>query len=113
MFVHETHNFFIMATMKTFEGAPADYLERKLGYFSKALANSGAEPVGSHPNVWMLNEVMYSSAGDVFDIIEGEVVRIASSDKSIPADQKGIYHLSPRYDKILVSEYIQDNMYVK
>lgn len=112
MFVHETHSYYIMVTMKTPEGYGDDYMAKKRGYFEKAMSNIGSETVGCGLSVWMLNEVMYSSSEDVYDIINSEVIRLISSDNAISKEDKNSYMLKRETDKVIISEYSPDNSYV-
>ena len=110
MFINETHSFYIIAKISKPSNVSDGYLDRKLSIFHKALLNLDIEVFDGHDNIYILRDVMYS-ATDVFDIISSEMIRIVSTDTSIPASEKKLYELSSRIDSVTVSEYIQDNTY--
>lgn len=113
MFVHETHSFFVLTTINVPKGLPLEYYSKKLGFFNKALVNVGAEIVGAHVTTWMLNDVMYAAAADVYDIIVNEINRVVHSDASLSAEEKKLYSVSLDSDKLLISEYMVENTFIK
>lgn len=112
MFVHETHNFYVIIKLDNCKNAPVGYLEKKNALFMKVLTNIGLEKVVDFDEIWQLRDVMYASSSDVYDIISNEMVRLVSHDDTIAASEKKLYELSSENDHIIVSEYLAGNTYV-
>ncbi len=109
MFVNEVHNFYVMVKIGEAKNAPTGYVEKKGAIFNQILSHIGAEKVADFDNVWHLKNVMYSSSGDVLDIISNEMIRLVAEDNSIKDDDKKLYELSATSDKVVVSEFSADN----
>ena len=109
MFVHETHNFYVIIKLDNCKNAPVGYLEKKNALFMKVLTNIGLEKVVDFDEIWQLRDVMYASSSDVYDIISNEMVRLVSHDDTIAASEKKLYELSSDHDHIIVSEYLAGN----
>ncbi len=114
MFVHETHSYFIMVAITEPEGASANYLEKKHEYIFKGITDTGGERVGNLKFTWMLNEVLFTSSEDVYKIIVKEISQAILADKSLSDDEKKAYAIDSHseFDKIIVTEYIQDSTYI-
>ena len=108
MFVHETHSYYIILNLSD-SGA---YIEQKKQVFEKAMLHMGAEVLSGCGSIWVLNEVMYSSSDDIYDIICAEISRFASQDTSLSEDAVKAREFVSGKDKLIISEYVDDNTFV-
>ncbi|MDE7168904.1 MAG: hypothetical protein K2N67_01760 [Mucispirillum sp.] len=112
MFIHQTHNFYIIANISDGDNGSAEYLKKKREIFNSVLLNIGAVKVEPYTRLWQLSDVMYSAAADVYDIISNEMIRIVTADQSVPVSEKKLYELSAAKDHVIVCEFASDNTYV-
>ncbi|MBQ3034401.1 MAG: hypothetical protein IJD28_08465 [Deferribacterales bacterium] len=97
MFVNETHSYYIVLSLDENNSSAA----KKKDCFEKAVAHMGATPLSCCKSIWALNEVIYSSSDDIFDILNTEMLREGGKDCELVSGK----------DKLLISEYVDDNTF--
>lgn len=104
MFVNETKCFYVMYHAKE----TGKNSEKKKEFFEKSMAHLGAKQITVCKAVWSLEDVVYSSASDILDIVSSEMIRFAGQDSATSAN-KNDFEFKKNEDNVVISEYNKDN----